>query len=169
MNKYIIVAAACLALGACTQAAAPTSDVAGTPNATQGTSDLPPAVAAATGELAAPPTTPPLSIVDDGLAAAAKGSWCLKDGTAPFTKIVIQDSSIVAPIENQSASKSVQKDTATQQAPGTGTATAATSGTFQIKWLRSGMTGTATIKVDGGSLSFTDESGSDTGTFTHCQ
>lgn len=166
MTNYSLIVATCLGLAACTQGATPgTTDAASQPN-TPGQNNVPPAVAAASGSAATAPTTPPLSIVDDGLAAVAKGPWCLKDGTAPFTKIVINDSSIVAPIENQSAGKSVGKDTSTQQAPGTGTATSASNNTFQIKWLRSGMTGAATVHVDGNALHFSDDSGS--GSFSRC-
>lgn len=167
MTNYFYIALTCLTLGACTQGVTPPPNDSNTTNVTQGLTGNPPAVAAA-GDMNTPPTTPPLSIVDDGLAAVAKGAWCLKDGTAPFTKIVIQDSSIVAPIENQSAGKATQKDTGTQQAPGTGTATSSNSDLFQIKWLRSGMTGAAAIKVSGESLSFTDEGTSEVGTFTRC-
>jgi hypothetical protein len=115
-------------------------------------------------------TTPILSVlIGTSVTPAAKGTWCLKEGTAPFTKISIQDESIAAPIESQSApiGNSAQKDTSTRQAPGTAVITAQRGdSTLQIQWLQSGMKGTAQLTILGDTLSFADDGG--TGSFTRC-
>lgn len=165
MNRILILVTA-VAMAACTQANTPGSETAPTDSKAQGaTSAAPaPATGAAVTESPTPATTPILSIlVGSTITPAAKASWCLKDGTAPFTKIVIQDESIAAPLTGIS----VSKDTTTQQAPGTAQILSQDGdSTFQIQWLRAGIKGSAKIAVQGDSLSTTDPDG--TATFTHC-
>lgn len=163
--KTVTLLAVILTLAACTQASVPSTGVKpgeGKPQseATQSASEAP-----------APVTTPILSLlVGNSITPAAKGMWCLKDGTAPFTKLSIQDESIAAPIENQSAplpGVSVAKDTATQQAPGTARVISQRGdSTFQIQWLSKGIKGDAQMMVQGDALSFTDDS--DTASFLRC-
>lgn len=172
MNRILILVTA-LAIAACTQANTPGSETAPTDSKAQGAGPAAsaPAAGAAVTEFPTPATTPILSIlVGNTITPAAKASWCLKDGTAPFTKIVIQDESIAAPIENQSAplsGKSAGKDTATRQAPGTAQVTSQDGdSTFQIQWLSKGIKGSAKIVVLGDALSYTDTDGG--ATFSHC-
>ncbi len=164
--NHITALAALLTLAACTQAATPPTDAPVGDAKNQLTTGAPAAVQAVSA------TTPILSLlVGNSVTASAKGAWCVKDGTPPFTKISIQDTSIAAPIENQSAplpGANTAKDTATQQAPGTATVTSQTSDSaFKIQWLRSGIKGDAQITVQGDSLTFADDAGSST--FTRCQ
>lgn len=117
------------------------------------------------------PTTPILSVlVGSSVTVAVKGLWCLKDGTAPFTKISAQDESIAAPIESQSAplpGTTAAKDTATQQAPGTARITTQSSDSqFHIQWLSAGLKGEADLSLQGDTLSFSDENGR--ATFSRC-
>lgn len=166
MNRILIIVTA-VALTACTQANTPGGEPAPTDSKAQGTQSA--AQSAPTGvanptESPTPATTPILSILVGGsITPAAKASWCLKDGTAPFTKIVIQDESIAAPLTGIS----VSKDTSTQQAPGTAQVLSQDGdSTFQIQWLRAGIKGSAKIGVQGDALSYTDTDGG--ATFTHC-
>lgn len=167
--KTLSVLAATMMLTACTQASTPSSELSPAEIKAQTTQAQ--AAAAAT----VPPTTattPILSLlVGNSVTPNAKGTWCLKEGTAPFTKISVQDESIAAPIPNQSAplpGTSVAKDTATRQAPGTAHITSQNGdSTLQIQWLSEGIKGDAQIVVQGDALSFTAE---DTGaaSFIHC-
>lgn len=169
MNPLSVLAVT-LMLTACTQASTPSTEAApeidkAQAAATQATSD-------ATDETPTPATTPILSLlVGNRITPAAMGLWCMREGAAPFTKISIQDESIAAPIENQSAplpGARVAKDTGTQQAPGTAHITSQSGdSTFKIQWLREGIRGDAQIVVQGDSLSFTDESGA--ANFVRCQ
>lgn len=164
--NHITALVALVALTACTQAATPPTETLGTDGKTQ-LAGTPAAVQA----VAAVATTPVLSLlIGSSVNSSAKGNWCVKDGTPPFTKISIQDSSIAAPIENQSAplgTKAV-KDTATQQAPGTATITSQTSDSvLKIQWLREGIKGDAQLTLQGDTLSFVDDAG--TSTFSRCQ
>lgn len=170
MNRIFVLVTAVM-MAACTQANTPGGETAPTDSKAQATTAQSAATGAAnSSDSPTPATTPILSILVGGsITPAAKASWCLKDGTAPFTKIVIQDESIAAPIENLSAlpGKSVGKDTATQQAPGTAQVTSQDGdSTFQIQWLSKGIKGTAKIVVQGESLDYSDTDG--TATFTHC-
>lgn len=160
---------ATLMFTACTQASAPLPEAPPADGKTQG-STAQSAPAAVDAQISA--TTPILSLlVGTSITPNAKGMWCMKEGTAPFTKISVQDESIAAPIENQSAplpgTKAV-KDTATQHAPGTARITSQSGdSTFKIQWLSEGIKGDAQLMVQGDTLSFTDESG--TASFIRCQ
>lgn len=157
-----------VALMACTQAQAPSAETPAGDIKAQAPSTTQTSGGNTTAEITA--TTPILSLlIGTSITPAAKGMWCLKEGTAPFTKISAQDESIAAPIENQSAPlPGVTKDTATQQTPGTARITSQSGdSTFQIQWLSKGIKGDARIVVQGDSLSFTDAEG--TATFQRCQ
>lgn len=167
--KTVSVLAVAIMLTACTQAGTPSTETQ-TPEgktqvaATQG-------AAGATVDTPTTATTPILSLlVGNKITPAAHGKWCLKEGTAPFTKISVQDESIAAPIESQSAplpGAKVAKDSATQQAPGTAHITSQSDdSTFKIQWLSDGIKGDAQIVIQGDTLSFTDESG--TASFARC-
>lgn len=168
MNPLSVLAVT-LMLTACTQAGTPPTGA--TPENDKAQTAASQATSGATDETPTPATTPILSLlVGNSVTPAAKGLWCMKEGTAPFTKISIQDESIAAPVENQSAplpGATVAKDTGTQQAPGTARITSQSGdSTFNIHWLQSGIKGDAQIMVQGSSLTFTDDSGA--ATFTHC-
>lgn len=168
MKKWTLAVAA-VALMACTQAQTPSAEAPAGDAKTQVTTTTQ-TVSGSNAEVTA--TTPILSLlIGTSITPTAKGMWCLKEGTAPFTKISAQDESIAAPIENQSAplpGASVAKDTGTQQAPGTARITSQSGdSTFQIQWLRAGIKGDARIVVQGDSLSFSDDAG--TATFHRCQ
>lgn len=161
--KTLSLMAAAVMLAACTQAGAPAPESALAENKLQGTTTQSAAAAVA--------TTPILSLlVGTSVTPNAKGMWCLKDGTPPFTRISVQDESIAAPIENKSAplpGGTVAKDTAVQQAPGTAAITSQSGdSTFKIQWQSEGIKGDAQIMIQGDSLSFTDESG--TASFARC-
>lgn len=167
--KTLSVLAAVVMLTACTQTSTPATESAPEDGKTQATATQ--TTAAATAETPTAATTPILSLlVGDSITPTAKGLWCMREGTPPFTKISIQDESIAAPIESQSAplpGAAATKDTGTQQAPGTARITSQSGdSTFKIQWLRSGIKGDAQIVVQGDTLSFTDDSG--TATFSHC-
>jgi hypothetical protein len=158
-------------LMACTQAQAPSAEAPAGDAKTQ-TMPSTQTVGGSAAAVAPTATTPILSLlIGTSITPAAKGMWCLKEGTAPFTKISAQDESIAAPIENQSAplpNTSVAKDTATQQAPGTARITSQSGdSTFQIQWLSKGIKGDARIMVQGDNLTFSDDAG--TATFQRCQ
>lgn len=169
MKKWTLAITA-IAMVACTQAQSPSTEAPTGDTKTQAVPSTQ-TVGGSAAEVAPTATTPILSLlVGTSITPAAKGMWCLKEGTAPFTKISAQDESIAAPIESQSAplpGSSVAKDTATQQAPGTARITSQSGdSTFQIQWLRSGIKGDARIVVQGDALTFTDEAG--TATFQRC-
>lgn len=167
MNKIALLAVI-MTVTACTQAATPPTETLSADGKSQVVTGTPAAVQAG---VAAVATTPVLSLlVGNAVTSTAKGAWCVKDGTPPFTKISIQDESIAAPIESQSAPVpgSVTKDTTTQQAPGTATITSQSSDSaLKIQWLRSGIKGDAQITLQGDTLTFTDDSG--VATFSRCQ
>ncbi len=168
--KIFSVMAVVVMLTACTPATTPPPDAAPADGKVQGVTTQ--SAAGNPAEVPTPVTTPILSLlVGNKITPAAHGKWCLKEGTAPFTKISVQDESIAAPIENQSAplpGATVTKDTATQQAPGTARVTSQSGdSTFRIQWLRSGIKGDAQIVVQGDTLSFADEAVA--ATFQRCQ
>lgn len=111
--------------------------------------------------------TPILSLlVGNNITPAARAKWCLQTGSAPFSKIVVQDEAVAAPIEGVSVN--IQKDVAAATAPGTASVVS-TSGDsqFKIKWQSAGTQGTANITVQNGdSLTFSTDS--DRATFHHC-
>lgn len=167
--KTVAALAVAVMLSACTQAGTPVTETPAADGKNQNITTQ--SAAGTTTEATTAATTPILSLlVGNKVTPAAHGKWCLKEGTAPFTKISVQDESIAAPIENQSAplpGAAVAKDTATQQAPGTAHITSQSGdSTFKIQWLRSGIKGDAQIVIQGDALSFTDESG--TASFSRC-
>lgn len=166
--KIVSLLAAALMLTACTQAATPAPEATHAEGKPQSATTQ---SAAPATEAPGSATTPILSLlVGTSITPNAKGLWCLKEGTAPFTKISVQDSSIAAPIENQSAplpGTKVAKDTGTQQAPGTARITSQSGdSTFKIQWLSEGIKGDAQVVIQGDALSFTDESGA--ASFSRC-
>lgn len=166
MKKFSLLVA--VTLMACTQSPSPETPAEGNqPQASPATQSI----EGSTAETPTAATTPVLSLlVGNRVTPAARGNWCLREGTPPFTKISIQDESIAAPIESQSApvpGNTVAKDTATRQAPGTARITGQRGdSTLTIQWLRGGIKGDAQVVVQGDSLDFTDEGG--TATFHRC-
>lgn len=166
--KILTLALIALVATACTQPATPPAE-APVADGKAAAATSPPAGSVASEN--PQPTTPILSVlVGSSVAAAVKGTWCLKDGTAPFTKISAQDESIAAPIESQSApmpGTTTAKDTTTQQAPGTARITTQISDSqFHLQWLSAGIKGEADLSLQGDALSFSDENGR--ATFSRC-